>query len=91
MGFRDEKEFCNGLRKYASLLLFLGKPLFEFLHASGGVYQFAGSGIERMARGANLNLELLFGGAHSKLIAACAINFRLMIGGMNIFLHICVS
>ena len=40
-----------------------------------------------MARGANLNLELLLGGAHGELIAARAINFRLMIGWMDVFLH----
>ena len=61
---------------------------FKLLNAAGGVDQLFLAGEERMAGGANFNLELRLGRADFKNGAACAGDFRFRkIGRMDILFH----
>ena len=63
--------------------------LFEFIYAAALLDKKSfRTGVKRMAGRANLNLDLFFGGAGLKSITACADDFRLIIIGMDTFLHI---
>ena len=61
----------------------------EFIYPAAGFdHQPLGAGVVRMALGADFHSDLLFGGAGLEAIAAGADHFRLVIGGMDTFLHL---
>jgi len=70
-------------------LIFYLIALLEPLHASGGIYYSALPGEKRVAFTAQLNLQLLPGGAGGKGIATGTNDSGIIIIlGMNLFLHV---
>jgi hypothetical protein len=59
----------------------------ELLHASRGIHQLLLTGIERMAVGAYFDVDIARGGARLYGIAAGTGNNRLLVFGMDGFLH----
>ena len=61
--------------------------LLEAVYTSAGVYQLLPAGIERMALGANFDLELALDGAGLKGLATCATDDAFTVRGMDILFH----
>ena len=61
--------------------------LLEAIHASAGVHQLLTAGVERMALGADFDLELALNGTALESLAASAANDALTVCGMDILLH----
>ena len=77
----------NVMRKF-SVFLLQAEALVEAINTSTGVNQLLLAGIERVALGADFNLDVLLGGASRKDIAASTTNGRLFVIGMDTFLHV---
>ena len=71
--------FMNGLFHVETLL--------EAVNASAGINQLLLAGIERMALGANFNLELTLDRTRLKRLTAHATDDGLAIFGMDLFFH----
>ncbi len=63
------------------------ESLVETVNTSTGVNQLLLAGIERVALGADFNLDVLLGGTSSKLVATSATDGGLFVSGMDAFLH----
>ena len=63
------------------------ETLVETIDTSTGVNQLLLAGIERVALGADLNSDLLLGGAGGKGVTAGAANGGLFVVGMDAFSH----
>ena len=63
--------------------------LVEFVHTAGGIHDFLFAGIERMALGANLDIEVFFfhRRLRSEFVAARASNVHFVVSRMNILFH----
>ena len=61
--------------------------LLKAIHASAGIYQLLTAGKERVALGANFNLELTLDGTALEGLAASATNDALTVIGVDILLH----
>ena len=63
--------------------------LVEFVHTAGGIDDFLFAGVERMAFGANLDIEGFFGhgGFGNELVAARAGNRYVVVIGMDTLFH----
>ena len=72
-----------GLFLFARLL----QTLFELINAAAGIDKLLFAGEERMAFGADLHADVLFGGAGFDHFAAGAGNGGLLVFGMDIFFH----
>ena len=83
--FTQTKKFP--LQTQWEFLLLQAKSLVETVYTSTGVNQLLFAGIERVALGANFNLDILFGGAAGKSVTARATNSSLLVIGMDAFLH----
>ena len=68
-------------------VLLQAETLVEAINTSTGVNQLLLAGIERVALGADLNTNVLLGGASGKDIATSAANGGLFVIGMDTFLH----
>ena len=71
-----------------TLLLLQAKTLVETINTSTGVNQLLLAGIERVALGADLNADVLLGGAGRKDVATGTANRGLFVLGMDTFLHV---
>src|SRR2546429_3324770 len=60
----------------------------EALHSAAGVDQLLAARVERVAVGADLNVELGLGRARGELVAACTADVRLDVLGMDAGLHL---
>jgi hypothetical protein len=69
------------------LILLQAKTLVEAINTSTGVNQLLLAGIERVALGADLDTDLLLGGAGGKDVTAVATDRGLFVLGMDTFLH----
>ena len=69
-------------------LLLQAKTLVEPINTSTGVNQLLLAGIERVALGADLNADVLLGGAGRKDVATGTANRGLFVLGMDTFLHV---
>ena len=65
----------------------LGDAALEALDASTGVDQLLAARVERMAVRADLDVQLVAGGAGDELVAAGAAHVRLHVVGMDLCLH----
>src|SRR5207245_11665931 len=65
----------------------LGGAALEPLDAATGVDQLLAAGVERVALGADLHVELGFGGARRELVAAGAANVGFYVLGVDSWLH----
>ena len=63
------------------------KSLVETVNTSTGVNQLLLAGIERVALGADLNADVLLGGAGGKDVATGTADRGLFVLGMDTFLH----
>jgi hypothetical protein len=61
--------------------------LLKAIHASAGIYQLLTAGKERVALGANFNLELTLDGTALEGLTASATNDALTVIGVDILLH----
>ena len=68
--------------------LLQAKSLIEPINTSTGVNQLLLAGIERVALGADFNLDVLLGGTGRKDVATSTANRRLFVFGMDTFLHV---
>ena len=64
-----------------------GKAFVEFVHAAFRIQQFLLAGKERVAGGANIQFQIIGGGAGQKLVAAGASDFHKVIFGVYFFFH----
>src|SRR6478736_2660167 len=80
----DIRGGCSAALRGAAGLL---EPALEAFHTAAGVEQLLLPGVEGMAVGADLHVELRLGGAHLELVAAGAANGRQDVLGMNVGLH----
>ena len=64
------------------------EALLEAINTSAGIYQLLLTGEERVTLRANVNDDVLLGGASLNDIAASATNGRLLIIGMDALLHV---
>ena len=69
-------------------VLLQAETLVETVNTSTGVNQLLLAGIERVALGADLNADVLLGGASRKDIATGTANSSLFVIGMDTFLHV---
>ena len=69
------------------LILLQAKTLVEAIDTTTGVNQLLLAGIERVALGADLDTDLLLGGASGKDVTAVATDRGLFVLGMDTFLH----
>ena len=69
------------------LFLLQAKTLVEAIDTTTGVNQLLLAGIERVALGADLDTDLLLGGASGKDVTAVATDRGLFVVGMDTFLH----
>ena len=69
-------------------VLLQAKSLVEPINTSTGVNQLLLAGIERVALGADLNADVLLGGASRKDVATGTANGSLFVVGMDTFLHV---
>ena len=69
------------------LLLFHAKTFVETFNTTTGIYQFLSSGKERVTTGANINVDIFFGGFSFKLVTTCTFNNGGFIIRMDSFLH----
>ena len=70
------------------LFLLQAETLVETINTSTGVNQLLLAGIERVALGADLNADVLLGGAGRKDVATGTANRSLFVIGMDTFLHV---
>ena len=75
------------IRSAEFLLLLQAKTLVEAINTSTGVNQLLLAGIERVALGADLNTNVLLGGASRKDVATSTADRGLFIFGVDTFLH----
>ena len=60
----------------------------ELVHTAGGVHDLLFAGEERVAGGANFNVEFLAqGGTGGELVAAATDHLGISVGGMNVGFH----
>ena len=60
----------------------------EFINATSGVYDLLLARVERMARGTNFNVQLVFQrGTRNKFVSTAAGNLDFLIIGMNFGFH----
>ena len=71
----------------ALLVQQIAVALLELVHAAAGNHQLLLAGVERVALGADFNLQLLLGGAGGECFTAYAANDCLTVLGMDAFLH----
>ena len=64
------------------------ESLVETVNTSTGVNQLLLAGIERVALGADFNLDVLLGGTSGKLVATSATDSGLFVSGMDAFFHV---
>ena len=64
------------------------ESLIETINTSTGVNQLLSAGIERVALGADFNLDVLLGRTGCKDVTASATNGCLFVIGMDTFLHV---
>src|SRR5699024_3398768 len=64
------------------------ESLVETINTSTGVNQLLLAGIEGVALGANFHTDVLLSGAGGEDVAASAANGRLLVVGMDSFLHV---
>jgi len=69
-------------------VLLQAKSLVETVNTSTGVNQLLLAGIERVALGAEFNLDVLLGRASGKDVTASTTNGSLFVVGVDTFLHI---
>lgn len=69
-------------------LLIQAVALLEHVNTPAGIDELLLAREERMALGANFNVDILLRGSGLNHIPACAGNSRLLILGMNLFLHL---
>jgi len=88
-GYKKTTPSRGGFRKNEALVrLFVQTvPLVEPLDASRSIDDFLFAGVERMASGANFNLQVFRRGFGLDHIAARAMDFLKLVVGMNAFLH----
>ena len=67
--------------------LLQAEALVEAINTSTGVNQLLLAGIERVALGADFNLNVLLGGTSGKLVATSTTDSGLFVSGMDAFLH----
>ena len=77
--------YANAVR---TSLLLQAESLVEPINTSTGVNQLLLAGIERVALGADLNADVLLGGAGRKDVATGTANRGLFVLGMDTFLHV---
>ena len=77
---------AKAVRKF-SVFLLQAEALVEAINTSTGVNQLLLAGIERVALGADLNTNVLLGGASGKDVTAVATDRGLFVLGMDTFLH----
>ena len=65
----------------------LGGAALEALHAAARVHELLAAGVEGVALGADLDVQLRLGRARAELIAAGAANVRLDVLGMDSLFH----
>ena len=66
--------------------------LLESVHGSGGIYQFLGAGVKRMALAANFRMDFLLGRTGNKSMAASTNHFGVIIKlWVNFLLHDIIS
>ena len=85
-GWHDEKK-RTGLRSVRCKDLFDAETLLEAIDASAGIHQLLLAGEERMALGADINLQLLLRAAGFKRLTAHAANDGLAVLGMDSFFY----
>ena len=73
--------------RISSVFLLQAEALVEAINTSTGVNQLLLAGIERVALGADFNLNVLLGRTSGKDIAASAADGSLFVLGMETFLH----
>src|SRR3954452_1028690 len=78
--------FC-AIRLGARCALGLFETLLEALDASAGVDQLLLAGVERVARGADLDVQLGLGGTRRERVPAAAVHGREDVLGVNLRLH----
>ena len=78
----ERKEQCR---------LFHAVTLLELINTSAAVNEFLAAGVEGVALGADLNADVLLGGASLDDGAAGASDGGLLIIRMDSFLHACIS
>ena len=83
-------EAIYSLKRLFSCLLQAVLPV-ELINAAAGVYQLLLAGVERVTLGADLNGDVLLGGAGLDHIAAGAANGRRLVVRVNALLHGFVS
>ena len=83
-GWHDEKKRTD-LRSVRCKDLFDAETLLEAIDASAGIHQLLLAGEERMALGADINLQLLLRAAGFKRLTAHAANDGLAVLGMDSF------
>ncbi len=61
--------------------------LVELLNTSAGLRSLLLAGVERMALGADLHMDLRLGGSGNELVAAVASHLALIVLGLDFLLH----
>src|SRR5947209_17431126 len=79
--------YRSGARGGARLTAALGDPALEALHPATGVDQLLAPGVERMARCADLHVDLGLRRARGELVAARAGDVGFDVFGMDFGLH----
>ena len=69
------------------IFLLNAESLVETVNTSTGVNQLLLAGIERVALGADFNLDVLLGGTGRKDVATSTTDRGLFVSGMDAFLH----
>ena len=85
---KKDKKIRTTQNAVRTSLLLQAETLVEPINTSTGVNQLLLAGIERVALGADLNSDVLLGGASRKDIATGAANRSLFVIGMDTFLHV---
>ena len=74
--------------QYGLSILLDAESLVETINTSTSVNQLLLAGIERVALGADFNLDVLLSGTGSKHVATSAADCRLTVLGMDAFFHL---
>ena len=82
------KEISPYRDRYGLYFLLQVEALVETVNTSTGVNQLLLAGIERVALGANFNLDILLGGAGGKGVTAGATDGSLLVLRMDAFSHL---
>ena len=82
-----QKSFIEKKKVLSHFLILDAVALLKAIHASAGIYQLLTAGKERVALGANFNLELTLDGTALEGLTASATNDALTVIGVDILLH----